>query len=97
MHTYHEALDALESGNHLETVESQDDLEESSAGYEVVVQHKELRGTASVFFERSSCYAYVDIDAYAVDCGPAPYEVRPITLVHSTYAVTRQPIYTCAE
>lgn len=66
-----EALVTLESGTCLGSHGGQ----EESSGYEVVVQHKELKGVASVFFERNSCYIYVDADA--VDCSPAPYEVRP--------------------
>lgn len=48
--------------------------QEESTGYEVVVQHKEIRGTSSVFLERNSCYMYVDADE--VDYNPGPYEVR---------------------
>lgn len=67
-----ESLGILESGINLGTMEKHGDREESSQ-YEVVVQHKELRGAASVFFATTSCYVYMDADS-----DPTPYEVRRV-------------------
>ena len=85
-----ESLGILESGINSGTMERHGKQEESSQ-YEVVVQHKELRGAASVFFAKTSCYVYMD--AEAVDSDPTPYEVRRVRSYITIYSYTLTILY----
>ena len=68
-------LSALESAVPIESHGGQ----EESTGYEVVIHHKEIRGVSSVFFERNSCYMYVDADEEVNTA--EPYEVSPKSML----------------